>query len=188
MTNPATPGNAGQNTAPIQPRLAAEQVLTKLLGLIRNSKSIKDFTPEYLSKMMGVEFVTYSPGDHQYGEQVTPDWWYTMQMDESVTTQNISRFEFRFSSELGTSPDMTDICQIDFENFASELESMGFTREPYYDSAPPAPPGEERLPHGRLLYWSFYRPELGIQVYPRGEANEPHEKISHNCVQMVLIT
>lgn len=185
----AAPPASGPGAAPIQPRLSAEEVLTRLLDLIRSSKSIKDFTPERLHEVTGMTIEYAKDGSERYGfgEQLTSDWSYGFGVDKSLPQG--PRFELGFNETVpGTSPPMTDICQIDFEKFASELKSMGFTREPYYDSAPPAPPGEERLPHGRLFYWTFYRPELGIQVYPRGEANEPHEKISHDCVQMVLIT
>lgn len=176
-------------TTPSSPRLDAEQLLSRLLDLIRNSRSIKDFTPEKLQEVTGmtIEFANDGSERYGFGEQLTPDWSYGFGVDKSLFQG--PRFELSFNEAIpGSSHPMTDICQIDFEKFASELESMGFTRAPHYDSAPPAPPGQERLPHGSLLYWMFYRPELGVQVYPRGEANDPHEKISHGCVQMVLIT
>lgn len=174
---------------PAAPKLTAEQVLTSLLTLVRDSRSIKDFTPEKLHEVTGMTIEHAKDGSERYGfgEQLTPDWNYGFGVDKSLLQG--PRFELSFNENPpGSSHPMTDICRIDFEKFASELESMGFTREPYYDAAPPAPPGQERLPHGSLLYWAFYRPELGIQVYPRGGANEPHEKINHACVQMVLIT
>ena len=171
------------------PRLNASQLLTSLLDLVRNSRSIEDFTPEKLHEVTGmtIEFANDGSERYGFGERLTPDWSYGFGVDKSLSQG--PRFELSFNETVpGSGRPMTGICQIDFEKFASALESMGFTREPYYDSAPPAPPGEERLPHGSLLYWAFYRPELGIQVYPRGGANEPHEKIHHDCVQMVLIT
>lgn len=177
MTTPAATGSAGQGAAPVQPRLDAEQVLTRLLELIRSSESIKDFTPAYLSKAMGVEFATYRPGYHAFGEQVTPVWWYSLEMHDDLKASGIEgpRFDFSFGSAPGADPDMTEICQVDFERFKAELESIGFASAPYY------------VEHGRLMSVGFTRPGLSVEVYPRGEANDPIEKISHKCVWMIQI-
>lgn len=164
----------GENAASIHPVLNAEQVLTRLLALIRTSHSVDQFTREYLSEKMGVPFATHKPGQHVFGEPVTTDWSYVMEMDENLKPS--PRFSFDFRSDPGTSPPMSDICQLDFERFKSELEAMGFSSEPYY--------GE----HGRLINFTFYRPSLYVEVVPEGEADEPIKKISHRCVKMILIT
>lgn len=175
MTTPAATGSAGHEAAPVHPQLDAGQVLRRLLELIRSSKTIKDFTPDYLSKAMGVELVTYRPGYHAFGEQVAADWWYSLEMNDNVSPIIGPRLSFSFNAQAGTSPDMTDICQVDFEQFASELESMGFSRERRYGS------------HGSMMNDLFIRSGMAIEVYPRGEANEPIDKISRLCVQMVLL-
>lgn len=164
----------GANTASVHPILNAEQVLTRLLALIRDSRSVHEFTPEYLSEKMGVPFATHRPGQHVFGEPVTVDWSYVMEMDENLKPN--PRLDFDFRSDPGTSPPMSDICLIDFERFKTELEAMGFSSEPRYGL------------HGALFNFTFFRSNLHIEVYPEGEANEPIEKISHRCVKMVLIT
>lgn len=167
-------GKAGQDSTSVQPKLNAEQVLLRLLELIRSSKSVEGFTQEQMKKIMGVDFPAHAPGRYGFGEQLTSDWWYGMEMREKATRG--ARFSFSFDSAPGSSPPMTDICQIDFDRFTSELEAMGFTRQRYY--------GE----HGRFIKDWFDRPGgMRVEVYPRGEANEPVEKIGHRCVKMVLI-
>lgn len=174
MTTTSQAGGTGQDSAAINPKLNAEQVLLRLLELIRGSKSAADFTQEHMSKVMGVEISAYAPGSYGFGEQLTPDWWYSIEMREKPRTG--ARFNFNFNTSPGTYPPMTDICQIDFDRFAAALEAMGFTRQKYY--------GE----HGRYIKDWFERASMRIEVYPRGERVWTPEKDSGRaCVQMVLI-
>jgi len=77
---------------------------------------------------------------------------------------------------------MTGICQFDYDRFTAALEALGFHREPYYDPLAP-------WPSHRLMYDSFEHPDkrMRIEVSPRGEASEPLEKITHNCVETIFI-
>ncbi|WP_369935055.1 hypothetical protein [Xanthomonas tesorieronis] len=187
MTSSAKPGAADQAATPSSPKLTAEQMLTRLLALIRTSKSVAEFTPQRLSEVMGVKMDYASDGSGRYGfgEQVAPDWMHGFEVNMRKANPGM---EFSFDPKVpGTSPDMTSICQMDFDRFTGELEGMGFVRNSYYDSPPQAPFGGEKLSHGRLMYDSFERPGMWVQVYPRGEASEPQEKILHACVQMVLV-
>jgi hypothetical protein len=174
MTTAAETEKTGDDSGSVHPKLDAEQVLLRLLELIRSSKSVEDFTQKHMKKIMGVDFPAHAPGRYGFGERLTSDWWYGMEMREKATRG--ARFSFSFNGVPGSSPPMTDICQVDFDRFTSELEAMGFTRQSYY--------GE----HGRFINDWFERPGgMRVEVYPRGEANEPVEKIGHRCVKMVLI-
>lgn len=174
MTTTSQTGGTGQDSAAINPRLNAEQVLLRLLELIRSSKSAADFTQEKLSKVMGIEMPSHAPGEYGSGEQITPDWWYGMEM--RVKPRTGARFNFSFDSAPGTDPPMTDICQVDFDQFTAALEAMGFARQRYY--------GE----HGRYIKDWFDNANMRIEVYPRGERVWTPEKDSGRaCVQMVLI-
>ena len=174
MSHSADSDHNGTSATPIHPILSAEQVLARLLALIRASHGVSEFTREYLSEKMGVPFATYRAGQHVFGEPVTADWSYAIEMDESLKPS--PRLSFDFRSDPGTSPPMSDICQIDFDRFKAELEAMGFNSKPYY--------GE----YGRLINFTFYRPNLYIEVYPKGEGHDPLEKIRHLCVEMILMS
>ncbi|TDK23720.1 hypothetical protein E2F46_10280, partial [Luteimonas aestuarii] len=82
ITTPTAPDTAGQDTSPVNPKLTAEQALTRLLELIRSSRFRSDFTPERLSQVMGVDVKTFSSGYYGYGEQISEDWWYGFEMRE----------------------------------------------------------------------------------------------------------
>lgn len=176
MTTTATAGDAEQGGASLNQALTAEQGLLRLLDLIRSSKGTEDFTPERLSEVMGVRIEYARDGTDRYGAggRLTEQWNYGFGVEKTVARG--TRFDFSFNENPpGSSPPMTDICQIDFDRFTAELEAMGFTRQRSYGS------------HGSVMNDFFDRPGMRVLVYPRGEANEPLEKISHNCVQMVLI-
>lgn len=173
MTKTSRTDGTGKDSTSINPKLNAEHVLLRLLELIRSSKSAAEFTQEHLSRVMGVEMPVHAPGEYGFGEKITPDWWYSLEM--RVKPKTGGRFNFRFDSAPGTSLPMTDICQIDFDQFTAALEEMGFTRQRYY--------GE----HGRFINDWFERGNMRVEVYPRGEADDPIDKISHKCVEMVLI-
>ncbi|WP_254459582.1 hypothetical protein [Xanthomonas sacchari] len=186
MTSSPSSGAADPAAAPVSPKLSAEQMLSRLLTLIRTSKSVAEFTPQRLREVMGVDvdYARDGSGRYGFGEKVSQDWVHGFEVDPRMKNHG---FEFSFDPATpGSSPDMTSICQMDFDRFTGELEKMGFLREHYFDSPPQASFGE-KLPHGALMYDLFQRPGMWIQVYPNGEANEPIEKISHLCVQMVLI-
>lgn len=148
MTSP-TPTES--DATPIRPKLTAEEALTRLLELIRTSRTSSEFTRDRMSQVFGVEFVTYRPGYHAFGEQVTPDWWYSIDVEQPDESGSV--LTLRFTPEESRNEayvPLTDICQLDFDRFSSELEAMGFTKEPYYAE------------HGRLLHYSFGRTRNGI--------------------------
>ena len=170
------------------PKLRAEQLLARLLNLIRNSKSIREFTPEYLSRTMGVAFVTYEPGYHAFGEELTSEWGYGMEMRDDVTTARIKQFDFSFNSGPGMPPSMASLCGLDFDQFTAELEAMGFTRSSSYDSPPQPPPGQPALSHGSWLYDYFDRPGMRVKVIPQWILVPTLKKGGRHCVKTVLIS
>ncbi|MEH6421399.1 hypothetical protein [Pseudomonas sp. CGJS7] len=155
------------------PKLDAEQVLDRLLTLIRESERVEQFTAQRLSSAFGVTFSVFEPGYWGFGEQLSPQWSYGMEMRDKTAIG--SRFSFSFNAAPGATPPLEEICRIDYARFASALEAMGFKREPYY--------GE----HGRFINDWFERPGMRIAVYPLGEADAPGEKASRVCVKEVQI-
>ena len=155
------------------PRLDAEQSLLRLLDLIRDSKTVQDITDDRLQATFGVAFTTNS-GRLGFAEQITQDWWSSFELDPARAQG--AQFEFAFRpSQPESYPAATDICSVDFDRFAAELQKQGFSRETY------------RAEHNRVIHDLFQRPGLTVTVYTRGEADNPPEKITHACVQMVLI-
>ena len=163
--------------------ITVEQALTRLLELIRTSKTSYDFTPARLGKVMQVPIAPGEGGRNGYGQGglVTPQW----NLGFGVDLDWAGTFELSLNPRpIGTSPSLTGLCQMDFDRFTAELEAMGFTRPHPYRSPPQPPPGEESLPHGGLMYDYFDGPGMGIHVYPQGESDE---NPGHLCVEKVMI-
>jgi hypothetical protein len=177
MTTPASSGVAEQRGAPLRPRLTAEQALGRLLELIRSSQHLDEFTPDRLREVMGTEISYAEDGANRYGfgEQIAAHWSYGFGVDKSASTGPHFQFDFN-PVPPGTSPDMTDICQLDFEKFSTELESMGFTRAPSY--------GE----HGRLMHYTFKRVkneivEMTVHASTRREGTNSDGKSQRICMK-----
>ncbi|WP_147653811.1 hypothetical protein [Vulcaniibacterium gelatinicum] len=178
MTTSAPSDSAAGGGAPIRPRLTAEQALTRLLELIRTSRTLNDFTPERVSQVMGVEveFARDGSGGFGFGERITPDWVQNFGMDGHRRF-----FEFSFDAvDPDASPDMTDICQFDFDRFSSELEAMGFSKKPYYAE------------HGRLLEYTFERirndiNDMTIMVWPGQWTEDEQARTRRLCIRMIRV-
>lgn len=152
----------------------AEQLLLRLLDLIKSTRSTSELTIERLSVAMQQPALTFGPGHFGYGGRLTPEWGFGLEVKRAGSPD--ARLDFEFINATPES-DMaaTDICQVDFERFASELTAAGFTRETVW--------GE----HGRVSYYGFDRPDMNITVDTRGEASVPPEKVSHQCVRLVTV-
>ncbi len=181
-------------TQSTQVELDAPQMLRRLLDLIRTSKTVSDFTPKRLEEAFGSPLI-FEEGKYAgygFGRELNPQWGVRVWLDKSYPAVGGGpRFELAFSPDPSdSSAPMTSICQLDFDEFTAALEAMGFTREPVYDSPPQPMLGQPRLRHGRLMYDTFAsssQPGLGVEVYSRGEANEPIEKTRHACVEQVVV-
>src|SRR3546814_20388395 len=88
-------------TTSASPQLNAEQVLRQLLNVIRDSENAREITSENLGKTMGVDFVTKEPGYHVFGEELTPDWAYGMELYDDVTPVRNHSFIFIFQTDHG---------------------------------------------------------------------------------------
>ena len=161
-----------QAAKPLSPQLDAEHSLQKLLDLLRGAHRIEDIDGAALKRAFGVDFATHD-GRLGFGEQVTADWWTSIELDPKSPYG--PRFEFGFRpNDPNAYPSASDICALDFDRFAGELEKAGFRRETY------------RGEHNRVINDTFTRDALKVTVETRGENDDSPEKITHACVKTVF--
>ncbi|MEA9659275.1 hypothetical protein [Xanthomonas campestris] len=165
---PADPSKGGPRTA--------QEALERVLELIRTSASIESFTPDHVSRAMGQSVQHRDDGSGRFGASgvLTRNWNYGFGVNK--TEVKGARFEFLFlPNPPEASPSMSDICQIDFEAFAAHLEKMGFPRQ------------RNLVEDGRWMSDIFQRPGMRVELFPRGEADKPLARTTHQCVEWVQI-
>ena len=152
----------------------AEFLLLRLIDLIKQSTSVQHLTPDRVSAVMQRPVTFFTQGRFGYRGTLTSDWDYTLEIE--VTKSNGTRLDLEFIDatprRLATA---TEICQIDFDRFASELANAGFSRITIN--------GE----HGIVVYDRFDRPNLSIKVSTRNAAPTPLETTKQSCVQLLTI-
>ena len=178
----------------IAPKITVEQALTRLLELIRTSKTMYDFTPERVGQVMQVPIEWAKDGSDRFGhgELVTPQW----NLGFGVDRDRGAEFQlFLDPNPPGTYPPMTGICQLDFDRFTGELEAMGFLRSHSYDAIAQmdvARLAREAAARGSnfdpgpppLMYDYFDRPNMRVEVHLEGESKENAQR---GCVREVRI-
>ena len=169
---------SSQAPAPLpQSTRTAPELLQGLLDLFRASKSADDFTMDAVSKALGVPMQRFDANSFGAGAVLTREWAWSLEV-LGKPKRDVSRLDFTFlpsDSRPNAASAMTNICQMDFEQFSAELEKMGFERTPYY------------VEHGRHMNDAFKRDSMRVEVYPQGEASDPLDKINHLCVRMILV-
>lgn len=159
---------------PVTATFTAEQLLLRLLDLIKSTNSADELTMERVSAAMQQPALTFGPGHFGYGDRLTPEWGFGLEVNKAGAPESFLDLNF-----IDTTPEKragaTDICKIDFDQFASELAAAGFIRETVW--------GE----HGRVSYYHFSRPSLSIRVVTIGEDSTPLDKITHDCVRRVTV-
>ncbi len=165
---PADPSKSG-------PR-SAKEALERVLELIRTSASIESFTADHVSRALGQSVQYRDDGSGRFGASgvLTSEWSYGFGVNK--TEVKGAWFEFLFlPNPPEASPSMSDICQIDFETYAAHLEKMEFLRKRNF------------VEDGRWMSEIFQRPGMRVELFPRGEADAPLERATHQCVEWVQI-
>lgn len=159
---------------PAQSAITAKEALQRLLGLLRESQSIKDFTPDFIGKGMGVDVTVVDQDTYGYGAKLSKDWGWGISRQNSRVTG--PRIDFGFSADPGSNPEATEICEIDYIKFTSELEAIGFSRK------------ENRGEHGMVVSEHFDRPNLHVQVLAQAEHPQTQDGVTNRaCVKTVII-
>lgn len=151
----------------------AEELLTKLLELIINSSDISEFTTAAIETTFGIRLAPYSEDAERYVARLTADWNVSLEVfDDEVYGRGV---DVTFHAASQSHPPMTDICGVDSDAFAALLERAGFERRAMYGI------------HGERWGARYFRGQIEVTTFIRGEASEPHEKIAHSCIRSVEI-
>lgn len=176
MSSPSDSGVALTGSEPSTPIRTAEDALTRMLSLIEGIRGLDDLTPSYLQSKMGGAVTHAAKDPRRYGASgpLTPEWGYSFGVDQTPTAGKW--FEFTFiPTQAGATAPMSEICKIDFDVFTQKLEKIGFVRQ------------RNMVEDGRWMSDFFTRPGMRVEVFPRGEADAPQDRVEHHCVEWIYI-
>ena len=154
--------------------LSADQLLLRLLDLIKDTTSTRELTLERVSQAMQAPAQSFGPGHFGYGGTLTPEWSYGLEVKKAGAAD--ARLDLNFiDTTADRKANAAAICQVDFNHFASALDAAGFKRETV------------RGEHGRVIYDRFDRPQLSIKVDTMPENPHALGDATHACVRLVTV-
>lgn len=161
----------GDQNGTRQPTSAAD-LLSRLLDLLASAKTMRDLDHHTVGRALGL-----SVGDDRRlndSAQLTDEWYYNVLADPDFALGPVLQVEF-FDNLGVADAAMSDICEVDLDQFGSRLATVGYAYRKDY--------GE----HGEVIAHEFTRGPLFITVVSNGEADHPPEKVIHDCLQSVTV-
>lgn len=155
-----------------RPPSSAADLLSRLLELLASATTMQDLDHRAVGHALGLS----SNDDRRlnYSAQLTDEWYYNVLADPDFVLGPVLEVEF-FDSAGVADAAMTDICEVDLDQFGSRLAAAGYSSRKEY--------GE----HGEVIGHEFTRGPLVVSIVARGEAGSPPEKVTHDCVQSVTV-
>jgi hypothetical protein len=181
--NTGSPAPYRPSTLAEHPELTPEEIGRRLLRLIDSLKSFDELSDDRVRQMMRLPFVdaTDEHGGFFAITLPTPNWLYGFIYSVNPKYRELTSAKLYFSSEnerinSSLTEDMESVCGLDFNDYETALNGMGFKREhASYDEL------------GRLGALQYVRGGVRVQIIPRREANTPDTKLNHACVRSISI-
>jgi hypothetical protein len=161
------------------PRLGAPEVLRRLLALIDSVHQPQDLTIERVARFSGFAMQPSSgrPPNAAYAisQPLTENWWYryVWRPNNATRLPGVGLAFYETENFAGVSPPMTDICQLDAEQFHNALLKSGYRHV-----------GNTRRASASKQY---QRGLVEVEIGMFGESGESLEKISHRCIHRVSV-
>lgn len=153
------------------PPTSAGDLLSRVLDLLVAAETMRDLDHHTVGRALGLSV----KDDHRldYSAQLIDEWYCYVTADPDFVLGALLDVEF-FDGKGATSA-MTDICEVDLDQFTSRLTAAGYAYRRDYGEL------------GEVIGHEFTRGPLVVTVVSRGEAGSPPEKVAHDCVQVVAV-
>ncbi|WP_373745682.1 hypothetical protein [Neisseria dentiae] len=161
------------------------EILTRILEMMAASQSVKDFSIERLEQTFGVKMLRHEDDDDDgyFFANLSKNW--DWQMTKSKDSERLEGVRFSFNPtdeydathKVNEEPDITEICDMDYDEFVRKAEALGFTQKPNI------------IQDGMQVGVYLRRNDLKVEAlhkfgYPSGSSNPTERKA---CVRMILI-
>lgn len=127
--------NKTMSDTEINPKLTPKKLLTRLLTLLETSESVDDFTPKRLEEIFGVpvQMDKEDKDRHEFHEKVTKNWGYRFSVGTNISGIKLFILSFNWLGDKSIAhPEMTEVCEMKFDEFIEKAEAIGFSAKPVY--------------------------------------------------------
>ncbi|WP_373745687.1 hypothetical protein [Neisseria dentiae] len=162
------------------------EILTRILEMMAASQSIKDFSLERLEQTFSMKTKRSEEDDDDDGyffANLSKNWdWYMSKSKDSERLEGVNfSFEptakYRDTHKVNEEPNITEICDMDYDEFVKKAEALGFTQTPNI------------VQDGMQMGVYLRRNKLRIIVIPNYAYPESNPDATEKkaCVRMILI-
>ncbi|OSI17943.1 hypothetical protein BWD09_04100 [Neisseria dentiae] len=115
------------------------EILTRILEMMASAQSDKDFSIERLEQTFGVKMKRSEKDDDDgsFFTNLSKNWdWYMDKYKDPIEGQDGVDFsfeptaEYRDTHKVSEEPNITEICDMDYDEFVRKAETLGFTQTP----------------------------------------------------------
>lgn len=157
------------------PTLTAEEVGKRFLRLLEDVKLRSDLTVEHVQGAMGLTFKD-SPNGPFYTQPLGSGWLYAISLGHETPPGQTISLNLEFIDKDDRFADMSEICDLTFEDYHNALKAMGYRDDIQFDQVN----GEV----GRLIVVNYYKD--GFQVSITLEVKRfPDGKLHPTCVRRI---
>ncbi|WP_373745688.1 hypothetical protein [Neisseria dentiae] len=163
------------------------EILTRILEMMAASQSVKDFSRERLEQTFGVKMLHHEDEDDDdlyFFANLSKNWnWHMNKYKDPIEGQDGVDFSFNPTAEYNAThkvneePNITEICDMDYDEFVKKAEALGFTQTPNI------------VQDGMQMGVYLNRTDLQVKVipnydYPEGASDAAEKKA---CVRRILV-
>ncbi|MES2670666.1 MAG: hypothetical protein V4673_09655 [Pseudomonadota bacterium] len=162
-------------TTATNPTLTAEEVGKRFLRLLEDVKSRSDLTVEHVQGAMGLTFKD-SPNGPFYTQPLGSGWLYAISLGHETPPGQTISLNLEFIDKSDRFADMSEICDLTFEDYHNALKAMGYRDDFQYDQVN----GEA----GRLIGVNYYKEGFQVSITPEVK-RFPDGKLHPTCVRRI---
>lgn len=152
----------------------AEQLLVLLIKLVAKITDVEELTDDVIEATFGIQLDPSEHDQKDYAARLTPEWNVSVVVSDDEVNGRILELGF-FDSHKDPVAALTDICGVDSDAFGTALMRAGFEQNAVHGV------------HGERQGQGYRRGSIEVLALTRGEANEPHDKIRHDCITSVWV-
>ena len=152
----------------------AEEFIDLLIQLITKTTDVEQLDDDVVESTFDIQLESFADHKRDYAARLTSEWSVGIVLSDDGLTGKLLKLRF-FDNNGRTKSDLTGICGIDSAGFSAALTEAGFEQRPVNGV------------HGERQGQKYDRGLVHVYTLTRGEANQSHHKISHECITTVGI-